>query len=397
MLIYALSMLLILGISSTDIFISSLPAIAKHYNVSIDVATMMLSVGTAGVSLGALLAAMFSDRFGRRATLLWANGVYIIFSFLIGYVDNIWVMIALRFFQLGSASLNFVVSRQVIKDKFAIKQQVSANSIMTSGSVLSPALAPTVGAYIALWFGWQYCFYFSAVFGLVLWLYFYKNFEESLAPEKRLAALPNPWQFVKRYASLFKSRTFSGFVIQYGFGYASFFAFVSISSFVYINVLKVLPTAYTWVYLLLALAYLLGNHINQKMNSRDYPIDKIIMAGMITTFVGALLLSTHMIFKTHTEIIIILTLAIVVMRVGLGIMNSPTQIRLLNIHKDKGGEAVGMLFFVQFVFSSLSCTWVSSFGNDVITALIVVSGVLSVMMFPAYWLAVARKNSKEVN
>ena len=118
MLIYALSMLLVLGISSTDIFISSLPAIALHYNVSIDIATMTLSAATAGVAIGSLLAAMFSDRFGRRTTLLCSNGAYIIFSLLIGYIDNIWAMIALRFLQMGSVSLNFVIARQVIKDKY---------------------------------------------------------------------------------------------------------------------------------------------------------------------------------------------------------------------------------------------------------------------------------------
>jgi DHA1 family bicyclomycin/chloramphenicol resistance-like MFS transporter len=386
-------MLLVLGISSTDIFISSLPAIAKHYQVSIDVVTMTLSAATAGVAIGSLLAAMFSDRFGRRATLLWSNGAYIIFSFLIGYTDNIWVMIALRFLQMGSVSFNFVLSRQIIKDKFPIREQVSANSIMASGAVLSPALAPTVGAYIALWFGWKYCFYFSSLFGIALWLYLYFKFEESLPAAKKLTSLPTPWQFAAKYFSLFKSRAFLGFVLQYGFGYASFFAFISISSFVYINVLKVSPTAYTWVYLLLAIAYLVGNSINQMMNKRDYNIDKIIYTGMALTFVGALLLNAHAIFKTHTEIIVILTIAIFIMRAGLGIMNSPVQIRLLNIHQDKSGEAVGMLFFVQFVFSSMSCAWVSSFGDDVITALIVVSSILTVLMFPAYWLAVRTKNS----
>ena len=391
MLIYALSMLLVLGISSTDIFISSLPAIALHYNVSIDIATMTLSAATAGVAIGSLLAAMFSDRFGRRTTLLCSNGAYIIFSLLIGYIDNIWAMIALRFLQMGSVSLNFVIARQVIKDKYPLKEQVNANSVMASGAVLSPALAPTVGAYIALWFGWQYCFYFSALFGAALWLYFYAKFEESQAPEKRLAALPTPWQFAQKYISLFKSRAFFGFVLQYGFGYACFFAFVSISSFVYIDVLKVSPTAYSWVYLLLAIAYLLGNSANQMLNKRDYPLDKIILIGMIISFAGAMLLNAHAIFSTRAEVIVILTVAIFIMRAGLGVMNSPTQIRLLNIHQDKSGEAVGMLFFVQFVFSSLSCAWVSAFGDNVITALIVVSSILSVAMFPAYWLAVSRK------
>ncbi|MEI6287477.1 MAG: MFS transporter [Bacillota bacterium] len=391
MLIYALSMLLVLGMSSTDIFISSLPAIAKFYGVSIDIATMTLSAATAGVAIGSLLAAMFSDRFGRRRTLLCTNGAYIIFSLAIGYIDNIWAMIGLRFLQMGAVSLNFVIARQIIKDKYPLKEQVNANSIMASGAVLSPALAPTVGAYISLWFGWQYCFYFSALFGAALWLYFYLKFEESQAPAKRLAALPTPWAFVKKYLSLFKSRAFFGFALQYGFGYSCFFAFVSISSFVYINVLQVSPTTYTWVYLLLAIAYLLGNRVNQMMNNRDYPLDKIILTGMLMSFAGAMLLNLHAVFSTRLEIIIILTLAVFIMRAGLGVMNSPTQIRLLNIHQDKSGEAVGMLFFVQFVFSSGSCAWVSAFGDDVITALIVVSSILSIMMFPAYWLAVSRK------
>ena len=388
MLIYALSMLLVLGISSTDIFISSLPAIAQHYKVSIDVATMMLSAGTAGVSIGALLAAMFSDRFGRRTTLLCSNGAYVVFSILVGLVDNIWAMIALRFFQMGFVSLNFIISRQIIKDKYPIREQISANSIMASGGVLSPALAPTVGAYIALWFGWKYCFFFSALFGTALWLYFYFKFEECLAPDKRLLSLPNPVQFVTRYISLFSSRVFLGFVLQYGFGFACFFAFISISSFVYINVLAVSPTAYTLVYLLLAAAYLVGNYINQSMNKRECSIDKIIFTGILITFAGVVLLNAHAFFGTRDEVLIILTVAVFVMRTGLGVMNSPVQIRLLNIHHDKGGEAVGMLFFTQFIFSSLSCMWVSSFGNNVIMALIVVSSVLSLMMFPWYWVAI---------
>jgi len=73
-------LLAILGLVGTDIFVPSLPSIAQHFHLSMNVAQFTLSFFLASFSLSQLIYGPASDRYGRKPILLVGIFIFIIGS-----------------------------------------------------------------------------------------------------------------------------------------------------------------------------------------------------------------------------------------------------------------------------------------------------------------------------
>jgi len=100
-----------------------------------------------------------SDLHGRRATLLICLLLHIVASAWIALCSSISIMIVMRVVQaLGSATV-YIVLRLVIKDTMDTRVQIHATGLLVIGLVLSPILAPAIGAWITALSTWRNCFW----------------------------------------------------------------------------------------------------------------------------------------------------------------------------------------------------------------------------------------------
>jgi DHA1 family bicyclomycin/chloramphenicol resistance-like MFS transporter len=84
------------------------------------------------------------------------------------------LIILLRVVQAFGCAVIIIVPRLVLKDCMDEREQITANGILLMGLIISPAIAPVIGAYLAKFWGWRSCFALSGVFGIILvvWGYF---------------------------------------------------------------------------------------------------------------------------------------------------------------------------------------------------------------------------------
>lgn len=145
---------------ATDIYLPSLPAMAKDLNVSasavqLSLVLFMFSVGVSQFFIGTIL-----DSFGRYKIGLGSLAFFSLTSFIIALTPNIYVIYVMRIIQGISIALIVVGKRAYFVDLFSgekLKNYISLFSIIWA---CAPIMAPFLGGYLQNGFGWRSNFYF---------------------------------------------------------------------------------------------------------------------------------------------------------------------------------------------------------------------------------------------
>ncbi len=372
-----------MGMAGTDIYIASLPKIVKDFNTTPNIVNLTLSVYTIGVAIFVLFADILSSRFGRRPVIITAISIFTITSFLISISSSIWFIIILRFIQ-STVGVIFICSRQVLKDIMDQREQVRANGIILAGLVISPAIAPVIGAYLSYHFGWRSCFIFSGLLGAVVLGFTFKILPET--NQSMLSALPKLGPYVKNYFAILGDKFFLSITAIYGSASGAFFAFIGISSYLYINNLGVTPIVYSYIYILMSVAYLAGNQYMLALNRAETSYNKIIGIGVFSTIIGALVIFASVPFSHRLMIIIIITAGSMFMRAANALTNPATQVITINYFKEKGGIALGLAMSLNYVMMGIAIVLVTLFHKDPLEGLIIISLLFSIIGLAAFYL-----------
>jgi MFS transporter, DHA1 family, multidrug resistance protein len=368
-LITLFTMLLLVAGMSTDIYIPSLPLMTKAFNTNPAYSSFTISIFMIASAVSGLVAAVISDRYGRRKILLYSSMAYIISTFAVAFSPNILTMIILRAIQGATCGFTFIVTRQVIKDLYTVKQQISINSILFTAFVISPAIAPILGSMLAKFFSWHACFIFTALFQIVLYYQLKKHFNETIPNTK---PIPHPITYLGSFSTFFMTKDFNACVLISSFSFAGYFCFLTISSFIFITTFGFSSISYSCIFIFLASVYMLGNFLMKYFNERDMAKPVIIFYGCFFNLLGSLLLFFSYINISTTLSILALIVGAIIMRFGLGFMLALVQIMAMNRFKKNGGHALGALNFIQCSLASLAAVWASHFA-DHITGIFVVS------------------------
>ena len=254
-----LTSIVFLMCSANDIFISSLPQMVVDFKTTPNVVNLTLSVYALGTAVFVLFADIASSRYGRRPVIIFALTTFTIASFLISISPSIWIIIVLRIFQSIGLGFIMIVSTLVLKDSMDEREQIRSLGIMMTGLVLSPAIAPVIGAYLAYHLGWRSCFIFSTLLGLILLGFAIRILPETI--NSKLTELPRLGGYIRRYFMVLTDKIFLYLTILFACGAGAYYAFIGISSYLFINNLGINPITYSYIYIFMAAAFLAGKPI----------------------------------------------------------------------------------------------------------------------------------------
>ena len=111
-----LTALVALGPLSTDLYLPSLPGMARSFSAPVAEIQLTLSVFLVGLALGQLAYGPLSDRFGRRPVLLVGLALYGLASLACLLAPGIGLLIVLRFLQALGGCAGPVICRAVVRD-----------------------------------------------------------------------------------------------------------------------------------------------------------------------------------------------------------------------------------------------------------------------------------------
>lgn len=210
---------------SNDIFIASFPEMNSYFpgnNIS-----LVLSVFFLGLAIAQPIYGPLSDRFGRRPTLLAGLWIYTLASALAMLTNTFQLLIWSRFFQALGVCCASVSVYAIVKDVYENEGLISALSIVTAVIGAGPALAPLLGAVLAILWGWRASFIFLFILGVFYVIVIQFLFRETLV-NKNMKAL-TPKNIVINYLSLIKLPGFSLYCVIRGLPYGIFFSYFSLS------------------------------------------------------------------------------------------------------------------------------------------------------------------------
>lgn len=347
----------LLGVSATDIYISALPQMMHDFNTTRAIVNSTILTFNLGLAISVLFVGVLSNRFGRKLIIISGIAIFALSAFLISCSSNIWLVLVLRFMQGYGAGGIIIVQRLILKDIMTEKEQIEAGGFLVFGSIISPALAPVIGAYLTKLWNWDACFMFSAIFALLLViLTAYLIPETNITPIKKL---PRMTVHLREYLGILFNSACLNLIIILCLTFAAYFAFLGISSYLYIINLGLTPITYSYVFLLLAGSYLVGNGYMIYLNKQHYINSyQLIKRGVGISIVGLIILGTSVLTQNNWIILLCLTIGVMITRIAAALIINPIQIKIMNYFPDKGGYALGLAICLQFGTSGLAASMV---------------------------------------
>lgn len=176
--ILILALLIIFCPLAIDIYLPAFPDIAQalqvgEQKVQLTVAIFMLTVG-----LGQLIAGPLADKFGRKPIAITGISLYGIAGLLAYLAPNFSVLMIARALQGFGACATFVVAFAIVRDIYGSAKSGQMITYLNGIVCFVPALAPILGAWLTVQFGWRTNFLFLAGFaclGLIITLLFFKE------------------------------------------------------------------------------------------------------------------------------------------------------------------------------------------------------------------------------
>jgi DHA1 family bicyclomycin/chloramphenicol resistance-like MFS transporter len=352
-------LLLFVTQACTDIFLSGLPLMATEFHASLSETNRLISIYNYSQAIAVLFIGVVSDLRGRRSTILVCLGAHIIATAWIAMSRSLDVICLMRAVQaLGSAAV-YIVLRLIIKDTLAKKEQIHATGLLVIGLVLSPIMAPVIGARIIDVSTWRNCFWAIFVFEVPLFLWAFLTIRESNCKQAEFRQSFSWVKHFKSYAEVFTDRYFIGLALIVGSAFAGFYAFISISSFLYINQFAIKETDYSYVFIAVAVAYLAGNRIMSELNAKDISPRSIIGFGISTSLLGtAAILSSGFVHSVFA-MLAATTIGTCLLRLATALINPPVQVVVTNHFSEKGSYALGLLTCIQYSFAAVGTVIVS--------------------------------------
>ena len=255
---------------STDMYLPSLPDVARDLHTSATAAQLTMTAMMLGGAVGQLVIGPVSDRFGRRRPVLVGVGLHVLVSALCAIGPAIGLLIGLRAAQGFFNSAATVVATAVIRDRFVGADAAKLMSRLMLVIGASPLFAPSIGGFIAGQWGWRAVFWALALFGVALAVVVLAKMPETLPPGRRRAG--GLRVAGAGYLALLRDRHFVGLAVLPGLAFAVLMAYVVGSPFVLRDGYGLTETQFALIFAVNGLGLVGGAQVNAALVHRIAPL-----------------------------------------------------------------------------------------------------------------------------
>lgn len=132
-----------------------LPLIGEAFAADIGATQLTISLYMFVFAAGQLIYGPLSDRYGRRPVLLSGLALYIVAGVLCTAAMSIEWLLAARMLQALGGSAGMVIGRAIVHDTARDADAAATLGALNTVLLVSPAVAPVLGLWLAQLFGWR--------------------------------------------------------------------------------------------------------------------------------------------------------------------------------------------------------------------------------------------------
>ncbi|MCC2314438.1 multidrug effflux MFS transporter [Cellulomonas xiejunii] len=273
---------------STDIYLPSLPDVARDLGTSAAGAQLTMTGMLIGGAVGQLVIGPLSDRLGRRLPVLVGVALHVVVSLLCAIQTAIVPLIALRVAQGFFNASATVVAMALIRDRFVGSDASRLLSRLMLVIGVAPLFAPSLGGVIAGQWGWRAVFVALALFGVALWVVVLLKMPETHPVERRRTG--GVRTALSGYARLLRDRHFVALAMLPGLAMAVLMTYVVASPFVLQEGYGLTSQQFALLFAVNGIGLVLGAQVNAYLVRRVAPIRILRVAIVLSVLLtGALL------------------------------------------------------------------------------------------------------------
>src|SRR5579871_3646372 len=266
-------------------YLPAMPMMEKVFHTSAAAVQITMVTFLVGFALGQSLYGPITDRFGRKPPLYVSLVLFIASSLACAWSPSIRLISAFRLVQAIAACGGSVISRAMVRDLFPPSELRRVFSMLVLVLGVSPVVAPLIGSYLLIWFGWKAAYFTQATIGVACMIGMHFRLPESLGRDARR---PLEWESIRSaYGRLFQDGTFLGASAVCGFGSAGTFAYITSAPFVFISLYKVPTEKFGWLFGAVAAGMVAASQINGGISHR-VPVWRVLRAANLMQFAAGI-------------------------------------------------------------------------------------------------------------
>ena len=171
---------------SIDAMLPALPQIGAALSPdNLNNAQLIITSFVLGMGIGTMFTGPLSDAYGRKPVMIAGAVVYVVGCGLAWAAQSLELMLAARVLMGLGASGPRVVAMALVRDIYQGRDMARIMSFVMAVFALVPALAPTLGHFIILGFGWRAIFAAFMLFSVITLLWLLIRQPETLMPGNR--------------------------------------------------------------------------------------------------------------------------------------------------------------------------------------------------------------------
>ncbi|MEY4085242.1 MAG: hypothetical protein RL074_1029 [Bacteroidota bacterium] len=387
-LILILGLLSAIGPLSIDMYLPAFPDIAKGLHTSVSSVMLSLSSFFIGISVGQLIYGPLLERFGRKKPLYFGLVLYALSSLACAIALSVDTLIIFRLFQALGGCVGMVAARAMVRDLFELKDNAKVFSTLMLVVAVSPIIAPTLGGYITLLFGWRYIFGALVVVIVLIIGGIYFLLPESKQPDSNFSLRPKA--ILKGYSTVIKNSQFAIYTFTSAVAYSGLYAYISGSPYVFMVLFKVSENYYSWIFATIAIG-LIGSSQFNTFILRWFSSEKIIQwALLIQNIVAVVLLAITLLGWVNLYSTIILVFFFMCCQ---GFLFPNATALSMAPFSSNAGSASALMGFIQMSIGAFMSAMVSFLQNE--TALPMIGIMAFCSLFASVLFYFGRKKIKK--
>lgn len=332
---HLLTLVALSGVSalSMNVFLPSLPGMARDFGVEYGVMQLSVSAYIGASAVLQLLGGPLSDRFGRRPVVIWG-----LVGFLLATIGTLMATTATTFlvFRLLQSVITvcMLVPRAVVRDLYDGDRAASMLGYVTMGMAVVPMMAPVAGGVLDELFGWQANFAAMGVLGIAVLILAWRDMGETV----RGGGLSLRAQMAN-YPVLARSHRFWGYCLAATLSSGAFFAYLGGAPFVGEQVFGLTPAQVGYWFAAPSIGYVLGNFLSARFS----PLVGLNLMILMGTVVCLAALSLALLIDLAGPVIpLVFFGAIALMGLGNGMVLPNANAGMMSVRPELAGTASGL-------------------------------------------------------
>ena len=371
-----LGLLSVIGPFAIDMYLPTLPAIAKGLGADTASAQFSIMAFMLASAVFTLIYGPVSDMIGRKPPLYFGIALYVIGALGCAVAQSIEWLVAFRFIQGIGACASFSLPRAIVRDNYTGAAAAQLFSLLMLVFSVSPILAPSLGSLVIQFGDWRTIFWIMSGAGVVSLLIAIAVLKETRPREARVES--SLGSALQGYWILLRDARFLGLTFIGGFGMSSFMAFIGSSAFVYQEHYGLTPTMYSLAFSINAVGFF-GASQATGLLVRRFGLNRVVRYA-VWGFAAAMV-SLLALFLAGIDSFAVLATLMVVAFAFLGLVLPTTGVLAMEEHGEIAGTASALMGTLQMVAGSVVMGVTGAFFNGTALPMVVAFAACATIAF----------------